>query len=105
MWNIMFIILFIFAVVMLIFSVVYEKNYYWNLVGAALSSFTFLILALSQMELQFPYQFIVSNNTTVVTGVHTYTDPISPYLTYYFFGLFAITQIYLWSIVWDWKTN
>ena len=101
MWAVMFVILFVFAVVMLLFGVIYEsRNDYWNLIGVAISSFTFLILSLSQLEIQFPYTAIQTNNT-IISGVTTYTDPISPYLVYYFFGLFVLTQLYIWSSIWD----
>lgn len=105
MYFIMFFMLFIFALIMLIFSVVYERNPFWNLMGAVLSSFTWLILSLSQMQLEFPYQFYNETANLTVTGSHIYTDPLSPYLTYFFFGLFVITQLYVWAMVWDKKVT
>ena len=102
MWFVMFILLFLLALILLMFSVAYERNPFWNLVGAGISSFIWLILSLSQMQIEIPYTAITSSDT-IVTGVHTYTDPLSPYLTYFFFGLFAVLQIYIWALVWDYR--
>lgn len=105
MWNVMFVMLFIFAIVMLIFSVVYERNGYWNLLGAFISSITWLVLSLSQMQIEIPYQFYNETTNTTITGSHVFSSPISPYLTYFFFGLFVVTQLYVWAMVWDKKVT
>ena len=97
----MFILFFFLALIMILLSISLEnKNSFWNIVGAIVSSVLWLILSLTQMEIEIPYTAIRSNDT-IVTGVHTYTSPISPYLTYFFVLLFWLCFIYLIAMVYD----
>ena len=99
MLLIMWILLFILTILLMILSVAWERNPFWNLICAALDIPLWLILGISQMQLELPYTFYTG--TTVATGVHTYTSPISPYLTYLFIGLGMIMLFYLIAMVWD----
>jgi len=99
MLLIMWILLFILAILLMILSVAWERNPFWNLICIILDIPIWFILALSQMQLEIPYTFYTG--TTVTTGAHTYTSSISPYLTY-LFGLFGLIMIfYLIAMVWD----
>ena len=100
MWQTLYIILIGFAILMLLLSIIKENNPFWNITGALLSSVTFLILSLSGMQIEIPYTAIQSDNT-IVTGTHTYTSPISPYLTYFFLLLFILIFIYFLAMIWD----
>jgi len=100
MWVSMFIVLLIFAIVLMIFSVWNEDNPFWNIVSMAISFPLWWILGYSQLELEFPYTAITSDDV-IVTGIHTYTSPISPFLLYLFWGIGVICFIYLMAMVWD----
>ena len=80
-----------------------EKNVFWNVAGSFISSVFWLVISLGQMELDFPYQLLGQD---VICGYCTYTDPLSPYFVYLFFGLFVVLQIYVWVMVFDlWYTK
>ena len=96
----MFILLFIFAFLMLILAISEEDNPFWNIIGSLVSAILWIILGISQMEIEIPYTAINSADV-IVTGVHTYTSPISPYLTYFFIAMFWISFIYLFAMIWD----
>ena len=97
MWIIMFIMLFLFAIILMVFTVENENHPFWSLVSGFLASIIFLILSLSQMQIEIPYEMFNVTSGYIETGVHVYTSPISPYLTYFFFGLFVILQVYTWA--------
>lgn len=80
-------------------SVELEKHPYWNLVAGFMSSVIWLILSLSQMEIEIPYQMFNVTSGNIETGMHTFSSPISPYLVYFFFGVFVVLQIYTWAKV------
>jgi len=99
MWHIMFILLFFLGIILLVMSVEMEKHPYWNLVSGFMSSITFLILSLSQMEIEIPYQMYNVTSGNIETGMQVFSSQISPYLTYFFFGLFVVLQVYTWAKV------
>ena len=96
MWYVMFILLFLLGLILMVFSVEYEKHPFWNLVSGFLSSMIWLIISLSQMVIEIPYQMYNVSSGMVETGVHEYTSLVNVYLTYFFFGLFVIMQVYTW---------
>jgi len=96
----MFILFFLLAVLMLVIALYLEDNPFWNITGTLISAVLWLILGLSQMQIEIPYTAIRTNDT-IVTGYHTFTSPISPFITYFFILMFWICFIYLLAMVWD----
>lgn len=101
MLETIFILLLIFAILLIIFSIEYEGNAYWNLVSLVLATPLWFILGLSNMEIERPYEIYNISSSSIETGVHTVTSPISPYLTYFFAGVGVILMIYLIVMIWD----
>jgi len=100
MLLLMFILFFILAGGMLLLAIYLEDSPFWNIVGTLISAVLWLILGLSQMQLEIPYTTVLSNDT-ILEGTHIYSSPISPFLTYFFVLMFWICVIYLIAMVWD----
>ena len=96
----MFILFFVLAVLMLFVAIYLEDSPFWNIIGTLVSAVLWLILSLSQMQLEIPYTAVLSDDT-IVTGYHNFSSPISPFLTYFFLLMFWICFIYLLAMVWD----
>ena len=102
MWDIMFIMLFLFAIILVLFTVANEDHPFWGLVSSFLSSIIFLILSLTQLKIEIPYEIFNATSGYIETGIHFYTSPISPFITYLFFGIFVVLQIYTWATAFSW---
>lgn len=90
----MFIIFFILAVLLMILAIENEDHPYWNIVSSSLSAIFWLILSLSQMEIEIPYQLYNATSGNLETGYHLFTSPMSVYLVYIFIGMFWVMIIY-----------
>ena len=97
MWYMNYLIFIGLAVLFLLIALWKEDNPFWNLVPTFISSVLWLIIGIGQMEIQYPYQLYGSQD--VICGICEYTDPLSPYFVYIFFGLFVILQVYVWAMV------
>lgn len=97
----MFIMFFILAIVMLLIAIANEGHDYWNISASFISATLWLILALSQMELEIPWQMMNTSSNAIETGYHTFSSPISPYLVYFFVLMFWICFIYFLAMIWD----
>ena len=104
MWYMNYYIFIGLAVLFLLIALWKEDNAFWNLIPTFFSSILWLILGLGQMQIDFPYTAINSADT-IVTGYWSYTDPLSPYFVYIFFGLFVILQVYIWAMVLYFKSS
>jgi len=100
MWYVQYLIFIGLGVFFLVLSLWKENNPFWNLACSFISSMIWLIISLAQMQIEFPYSFDIGQGE-IICGSCTYTDPLSPYFTYFFFGLFVILQIYVWMMVLD----
>jgi len=100
MWVSMFILLLVLAVILMLFSVFNEDHPFWNIVSMFVCFPLWWVLGLGQMEIEIPYVAIDSSDV-IVTGYYTYTSPISPFLTYFFFGLGVLCFIYMLAMIWD----
>jgi len=100
MWYINYFVFVTLAVLFLLLAIYKENNPFLNIVGSLLSCVTWLILTLSQLEIEIPYTAIRSNDT-IVTGIHSYTSPISPFLVYFFLLMFIVTFLYFLAMIWD----
>lgn len=103
MWYLMFLALFALGFIFLFLSIRMEKagNSYWNLIFAMLSAVIWLVLALSNLQLEFPYQYYNASSDAVELGYNVYTSPIAPYSTYIFILFFWITFFYFIAMVYD----
>jgi len=101
----MFILLFFLGIILLIFSVELESHPFWNLVSGFMSSAVWLILSLSQLQIEIPYQMFNVTSGNIEVGMQTFSSNVSPYLVYFFFGLFVVLQIYTWVKVFDLRTG
>jgi len=98
MWYVNYLLFVGLGVLFILIALWKEFNDFWNILASFISSVFFLVVSLAQMEIAFPYHEMLSNDTVII-GVHTYTSPISPYLTYLWFGLFVVLQIYAWVTI------
>jgi len=101
MLETIFILLLIFAILLIIFAIEYEGNSFWNLVSIVLAIPLWFILGLANMEIERPYELYNISSGNIETGIHTVTSPISPYLTYFFMGVGLLLFIYLFAMVYD----
>ena len=101
MLETIFILLLIFAILLIIFAIEYERNSFWNLVSIVLAIPLWFILGLANMEIERPYELYNISSGNIETGIHTVTSPISPYLTYFFMGVGLLLFIYLFAMVYD----
>jgi len=100
MWVSMFILLLVFAIFLMIFSVINEDHPFWNIISMMLCFPLWWYLGFGQLEIEIPYIAITSADV-IVSGYEIYTSPISPYLLYLFFGIGVICFIYMWAMIWD----
>ena len=105
MLDIVFILLFLLALMMLIMSIAYERHPFWNMTAGFISSVTWLILGLSQLTIHRAYEVYNASSNQIETGTHAVWTAETPYYTYFFVGLFVVTQIYVWAMVWDYRIN
>jgi len=101
MWHIMFIMLLLFAILLMIFSIQLENHPFWNVIMAITSVPLWFILGLANMEIEIPYEIYNASSSQIETGSHVFTSPISPFLTYFFVGIGLIMMIYLIAMVFD----
>jgi len=100
MWVSMWILLLVFAIILLLFSVLNEDHPFWNIISMMISFPLWWILGYGQLEIEFPYVAITTSDT-IVSGYEIVTSPISPFLLYFFFGVGVICFIYMWAMIWD----
>ena len=101
MWYILFLAFFILAILFLFLAIKMENTEYWNIMFTLLSMSLWLILSLSVMKIEFPYQFYNATTDAVELGYNYYTSPISYYESYIFGLMFIITLIYFLAMIWD----
>lgn len=101
MWHIMFIMLLIFAILLMICSIQLENHAFWNIIMIVVSVPLWFILGLAQMEIEIPYQIFNNSSGNIETSYQVFTSPISPFLTYFFMGIGLIMMIYLIAMVYD----
>lgn len=105
MWYVTYLIFIGLAVLFLLISLWKENNLFWNVTGSFISSIFWLIISLGQLEIEFPYTKLNSADT-IISGSWVFTDSLSPYFTYLFFGIFVVLQVYVWVMVFDfWYTS
>ena len=101
MLDIQFVLLLVFAILMLVISIEYEASghKYWNIVGIFLAAGLFLIVAVGSMEIEIPYQAFNSSSGQVETGYQVYTG--MPWLSYLFVGCAVVSIIYMVTLVFE----
>jgi len=100
MWIVQYLVFICLGVFFLLLSIRLEDHPFWNLIGSIVSTVIWLILSISQIVIDIPYIALLSNDT-IITGYYSYTDPIAPFLAYFFLALFWLNFIYLFAMVWD----
>lgn len=101
MMELMFIMLLVFAILFIVFAIEFEHNSFWNLISIVLSAVLWFILALSVMQIERPYEIYNASSGVVETGYHTFTSPVSPFISYIFMGMGVIMMIYLFAMTYD----
>jgi len=97
----LFIMLLVIAVLLIIMSIEYEGNPFWNLITCILSTVLWFILALGVLRLDTPYQIFNSTSGNLETGMHSYTVPGDIYIAYIFIALGVLTMIYFIAMAFD----
>jgi hypothetical protein len=88
-----FIILLIFAILLVIITIEYERHIFWNMICSALSGFLWFILGVSMWQLDRPYEMYNVSSSQIEVGVHTYTMNNVPGLSFLFLGIGIIMFI------------
>jgi len=95
MLETIWILLFIFAILLLIMAIEYRNNRYLELVFLSIDIILWFILALSNMKIERPWEMYNVSSNQIETGTHVVTSSVSPYLTYIFSGIAIVVLIYL----------
>jgi len=93
--EIIFILLFMMAILFILLAIDNHDNAFWELVFIVMDIPLWFILALSNMEIERPWEMYNVSSSQIETGIHTVTSPISPYLTYLFAGVGLIMMVYM----------
>lgn len=99
MLETIFILLLIFAILLIIMAIEYHDNAFWELVFIVLDVPLWFILALSNMQIERPWEMYNTSSQQIETGIHTVTSPISPYLTYFFMGIGLVMMVYMIAVL------
>ena len=100
MLETIFILLLIFAILLIILAIEYHDNPYWELVFIVLDIPLWFILALSNMQIERPWEMYNVSSNQIETGIHIVSSPVSPYLTYFFMGIGLVMMIYMIVVIW-----
>ena len=95
MLEIVWMLLFIFAILLIIFAIEYRDNFYLQLVFLALDIPIWFILALSNMKIERPWEMYNVSSEQIETGIHAVTSSSSPFISYIFSGVGISMFIYL----------
>lgn len=88
----LFIILFVLAILLMLICIEVDWGIFWNSTFIVVDIVLWFLLAASVMEIERPYEMYNATSGFIETGYHTFSSPISPYLTY-FFSLFGIIMM------------
>jgi len=86
--------LLVFAILFVLLSIEFDFGPYWNVIFILTSVVIFFLLAASVMEIEIPWQMYNATSGNVETGYHTFSSPISPYLSYLFMLFGIVMMIY-----------
>ena len=95
MLETIWILLFIFAILLIIMAIEYRDNRYLELVFLSLDIPIWFILALSNMKMERPWEMYNLSSNSIETGIHAVTSPASPFISYIFSGVGIVMFIYL----------
>lgn len=101
MFDWLFILLLVFAILLIIFALEYEDNPFWNIISITMSAALWFILALSNLRIESTYQMYNATSGNIETGISEFTSPISPFISYIFMGMGVIMTVYLIAMVFD----
>ena len=90
----LFILLLVFAVIILLIVVTNDFGVFWNTVFIMIDIMVWYLLSASVMVIEIPYEIYNVSSSQIETGYHTFTSPISPYLVYFFMMFAVIMMIY-----------
>jgi len=90
----MFAFLMFLAILFIILSIEYDFGIYWNVIFILTSAMLFYLLAASIMQIEIPWQIFNATSGNVETSYHTFSSPISPYLSYLFMLFGSVIMIY-----------
>lgn len=91
----LFIILLIFAIILVIMSIEFEKHDFWSITSIVLSIPIFFSLSFGVLEFHRPYEIFNSTSGNIETGLHNFTITGDIYLSYLFTGLACIMIVFL----------
>jgi len=92
MQEFLFIILFMLALLLIFLCVFEDFGIFWNSIFILVDIILWFLLAASIMEIERPYEMYNATSGFIETGYHTFSSPISPYMTY-LFSLFGIIMM------------
>ena len=90
----LFIMLLVISVLFVLLTVEFDFGIYWNTVFVMISIIIFFVLSASIMQIEIPHQMYNATSGNIETGYHTFTSPVSPYLSYLFQFLAIVMMVY-----------
>lgn len=103
----LFMMLMVFAILLMFFSIEYfkDKDYFWSFAFALLSTVLWFLLASSVLEIEQSYQMFNSTSGEVEEGIHIITSKIAPEMVYLFMIpgiiMFIFTVLQVFTAVYD----
>jgi uncharacterized membrane protein len=94
MLEAIFYVLLIFAVLLILFTVQYEKHIIWSIIGSALACFIWAVLAISIYELERPYEMFNVTSGNIETGIHEITMVGAGGISWLFAGIALLMGLY-----------
>lgn len=91
--------LFLFAIGLVVLSIKYENNPFWNIVPLMISITLFFVLSISIYELTIPYQLY--NGTGIETGLHEIHLVENIFIGYLLSGMAVLLMIYFIAMIYD----
>ena len=99
MTELMFLLLFIFALFLITIGIFFQNNGFWRIVSTVLTIPIFFTLSLTTLRFHRPYELY--NGTGIETGIHEYSVVSDVLISYLFQGLSLIMIFYLIITVFD----
>ena len=91
----LFIILLIFAIILVIMSIEYEGHDFWSITAIVFSIPIWFTLSFGVIELHRPWEIYNASSSAIETGIHNYTVAGDVFLSYLFTGMACIMIIFL----------
>ena len=98
MLDMLYIIMFIFALLLILIIADFEYNdypYYWGLMLTLLDAILWFILAAGVFEIEQPYTMYNSSSGAIESGIHIVSSKVSPEISYFCLMMAMVMTVYM----------